>query len=233
MTRVSQLADGVQSAVLCLQRDRLSTSLPLTTFRVNPSRRPCAIAPPTPTRPAAEGPDARAKLSPVEIRKRHRCPIRPVIERWTGADHVDHAGQRVPPEQRTLWSANEFDLVDIQRSMLDVFELSCGTPSKFVVMAGLAGLEPIPRNRGLLSLRAVKSESRYSAHKSTPRARCTPAPESVSCDTAVTLTARWWVGGFLCRHHYRWQLDGAHRRACRILGAHGGREKPIEKVPQR
>jgi hypothetical protein len=42
--------------------------------------------------------------------------------------------------------------------MLDVFEWSCGTPSKLVVMAGLAGLEPTPRNRGLLSFRAEKSE---------------------------------------------------------------------------
>ena len=41
--------------------------------------------------------------------------------------------------------------------MLDEFELSCGTPSRKVVIAGLAGLDPIPRNRGLLSFRAVNS----------------------------------------------------------------------------
>jgi len=42
-------------------------------------------------------------------------------------------------------------------SMLDELVFSCGTPSIYVVIAGLAGLEPRPRNRGLLSLRAVKS----------------------------------------------------------------------------
>jgi len=35
---------------------------------------------------------------------------------------------------------------------------SCGTPSMNVVMPGLAGLEPIPRNRTLLILRAESSE---------------------------------------------------------------------------
>ena len=41
--------------------------------------------------------------------------------------------------------------------MLDEFALSCGTPSMYVVTPGLFGLEPTPRNRGLLSLRAVNS----------------------------------------------------------------------------
>jgi hypothetical protein len=45
-----------------------------------------------------------------------------------------------------------------RNSMLDEFVLSCGTPSMYVVMPGLAGLVPMPRKRGLLSLRAVKSE---------------------------------------------------------------------------
>ena len=41
--------------------------------------------------------------------------------------------------------------------MLDEFELSCGTPSMKVVTAGLPGLEPMPRNLGLLSFLAVNS----------------------------------------------------------------------------
>ena len=44
-----------------------------------------------------------------------------------------------------------------RNSMLEEFVLSCGTPSMLVVIAGFAGLEPIPRKRGLLSFRAVKS----------------------------------------------------------------------------
>ena len=44
--------------------------------------------------------------------------------------------------------------------MLDELLLRCGTPSTKVVTAGLAGLEPRPRNRGLVSLRAVKSEKK-------------------------------------------------------------------------
>ena len=41
--------------------------------------------------------------------------------------------------------------------MLEEFELSCGTPSMLVVIAGFAGLDPMPLNRGLLNFRAVKS----------------------------------------------------------------------------
>ena len=41
--------------------------------------------------------------------------------------------------------------------MLEELVLSCGTPSMLVVMAGFAGLDPMPLNRGLLSFRAVKS----------------------------------------------------------------------------
>ena len=41
--------------------------------------------------------------------------------------------------------------------MLEVFALSCGTPSMYVVTPGLAGLEPTPRMRALLSFRALNS----------------------------------------------------------------------------
>ena len=41
--------------------------------------------------------------------------------------------------------------------MLDEFAFNCGTPSMKVVTAGLFGLEPIPRKRALLSLRAENS----------------------------------------------------------------------------
>ena len=75
------------------------------------------------------------------------------------------------------------------RSTLDVFELSCGTPSRYVVMLGLAGLDPIPRNRGLLSLRAVKSEKCVLGEKiATSRTVETLPFVSASPDTAVTLT---------------------------------------------
>ena len=43
-------------------------------------------------------------------------------------------------------------------SMFDALALSIGTPSRKVVIDGFAGLAPIPRNRGLVSLRAVNSE---------------------------------------------------------------------------
>ena len=47
--------------------------------------------------------------------------------------------------------------VTSRNSMLDEFVLSCGTPSMSVMIAGLAGLDPMPRKRGLLNFRAVKS----------------------------------------------------------------------------
>ena len=37
--------------------------------------------------------------------------------------------------------------------MLDELVFNCGTPSKYVVIPGLAGLELMPRNRALLSFR--------------------------------------------------------------------------------
>src|SRR5688572_25552115 len=43
------------------------------------------------------------------------------------------------------------------RSMFDELVLSWGTPSKYVATAAFAGLAPMPRNRGLLNLRAVNS----------------------------------------------------------------------------
>ena len=42
--------------------------------------------------------------------------------------------------------------------MLEVLVLSCGTPSMYVVTPGFAGLEPMPRKRALLILRALRSE---------------------------------------------------------------------------
>ena len=42
-------------------------------------------------------------------------------------------------------------------SMFDEFAFSCGTPSMYVVIPGLAGLEPTPRKYALLSLRAENS----------------------------------------------------------------------------
>ena len=40
--------------------------------------------------------------------------------------------------------------------MLEELALSCGTPSMNVVMPGLPGLAPMPRNRALLSFRAAE-----------------------------------------------------------------------------
>src|SRR5690349_5214800 len=41
--------------------------------------------------------------------------------------------------------------------MFDELLLSCGTPSVNVVIAGFAGLAPMPRKRALLTFRAVNS----------------------------------------------------------------------------
>ena len=73
--------------------------------------------------------------------------------------------------------------------MEDEFELSCGTPSKKVVTAGLPGLEPMPRNRGLLSFRAVNSvKLTFGAKIPASLTIRMPARSMVSAETAVTLT---------------------------------------------
>ncbi len=73
--------------------------------------------------------------------------------------------------------------------MLDEFELSCGTPSMNVVTAGLPGLEPMPRNLGLLSFLAVNSvKLTFGAKMPASLTIRMPAWSMVSADTAVTLT---------------------------------------------
>ena len=76
-------------------------------------------------------------------------------------------------------------------SMLDELELSCGTPSMYVVMPGFEGLDPMPRTNRLLIFRADNSTTRVFGENATaspivPK----PAPAVVSPDTAVTLTGR-------------------------------------------
>ena len=73
--------------------------------------------------------------------------------------------------------------------MLDEFAFSCGTPSMYVVIAGLAGLAPIPRNRALLSFRAENSVKIVLGAKSAASLTMRiPARSIVSFETAVTLT---------------------------------------------
>ena len=78
--------------------------------------------------------------------------------------------------------------------MLDEFAFSCGTPSMNVVTAGLFGLEPMPRKRALLSLRAVNSlKNVFGAYCAASLTLRTPALSSVSRVTAVTLTGASWM----------------------------------------
>ena len=65
--------------------------------------------------------------------------------------------------------------------MLDEFAFSCGTPSMNVVTAGLFGLEPMPRKRALLSLRAVNSlKNVFGAYCAASLTLRTPASSIVS-----------------------------------------------------
>src|SRR6266850_2600481 len=59
-------------------------------------------------------------------------------------------------------------------------------------MPGLLGLDPTPRNRGLLSLRAVNSLKKVlGANQPAWLTLLSPAAVNVSLDTAVTLTGRF------------------------------------------
>src|SRR5712664_3123681 len=59
-------------------------------------------------------------------------------------------------------------------------------------MPGLFGLEPTPRNRGLLSLRAVNSLKKvFGANQPAWLTLLSPAAVNVSLNTAVTLTGRF------------------------------------------
>ena len=81
--------------------------------------------------------------------------------------------------------------------MLEELVFSCGTPSIYVVTAGFAGLEPMPRKRGLLSLRAVKSRNTYGrVNRRVPEGRQPPF-QSDSSGTIVTLTGNCWDRRFL------------------------------------
>src|SRR5262245_42711001 len=73
-------------------------------------------------------------------------------------------------------------------SMLDVLALSCGTPSKYVVIPGLFGLELMPRNRALLSFRADHSVKYvFGAKIAASLTMWMAALSMVSLGTAVTL----------------------------------------------
>src|SRR6185503_1096225 len=84
--------------------------------------------------------------------------------------------------------------------MLDELAFNCGTPSMNVVTAGLFGLEPMPRKRALLSLRAVNSLKKvFGAYCAASLTLSTPAFSMVSWVTAVTLTgASWTFSGSFC-----------------------------------
>jgi hypothetical protein len=72
--------------------------------------------------------------------------------------------------------------------MLDALAFSWGTPSKNVVTAGLAGLDPTPRNRALLSLRAVNSvKTVFGTVMAASDTMATPARASISAVIAVRL----------------------------------------------
>jgi hypothetical protein len=60
------------------------------------------------------------------------------------------------------------------------------------VTPGLLGLAPTPRNRGLLSLRAVNSlKYVFGANQPASLTLCSASCISVSLETAVTLTGRF------------------------------------------
>src|SRR5688500_8447257 len=59
----------------------------------------------------------------------------------------------------------------------------------YVVTAGLAGLDPMPRNRGLLGMRAVKPEKYgFDAYIAASPRVVMPPYQSASSGTSVTLT---------------------------------------------
>src|SRR5262245_23619084 len=74
-------------------------------------------------------------------------------------------------------------------AMLEEFAFNCGTPSKYVVTPGLAGLAPSPRMRALLNLRAVNSVNvEFGANTPASLMAVMPAFSIVSEVTVVTLT---------------------------------------------
>jgi len=84
--------------------------------------------------------------------------------------------------------------------MLDELEFSCGTPSMNVVIPGFAGLDPMPRTKGLLTRRADNSATRvFGENTAASLTMAMPAASITSCDTAVTLTGRRWASaGSFC-----------------------------------
>src|SRR5262245_51378498 len=78
--------------------------------------------------------------------------------------------------------------------MLEELALNCGTPSMYVVTPGLFGLELMPRNRALLSLRADQSVmSVFGAKIAASPTESMRARSSVPLDTAVRLAGTVWA----------------------------------------
>ena len=116
---------------------------------------------------------------------------------------VHQAAERVAAEQRALRPAHELDLLDAEqldarRVRVELRDAVDDTSSR----AGLFGLEPMPRKRALLSLRAVNSlKNVFGAYCAASLTLSTPAFSIVSRVTAVTLTGASWTfsGSFSAR----------------------------------
>src|ERR1700741_640485 len=90
---------------------------------------------------------------------------------------------------RALWAPRTNSTCSMSASSrLDEFAFSCGTPSMNVVTPGLFGLDPIARNLGLLSFRALNSLNQVLGAKSAASLTLRGTElSSVSFDTGVTL----------------------------------------------
>src|SRR5688500_18856483 len=85
------------------------------------------------------------------------------------------------PRTNSIWLTSS-------SSIFEELLFNCGTPSMYVVIAGLPGLEPMPRNRALLTFRAVNSVNTEFGAKITASVMArNPESLMVCAVTAVTL----------------------------------------------
>src|SRR5688572_1479930 len=190
MRRVSQRAFGIHSSCpLPNIAERESRSLPVTVFSVNPSRLAC---------PSARLKAMREVSGPVTLARNSREEKLPSGTATAPCQSYSDGRTLLtlirPPSvlrpKSPLWGPRTNSTCSMSRnSMFDVFVLSCGTPSMYVVTPGFAGLEPMPRKRALLILRALRSE-KYVLGEYTLASLMFVMPEDVSMSqvSGVTLS---------------------------------------------
>ena len=174
----------------------------------------------TPSLPSTTGPaDAAAHVARVDVGEWHRQAAGPAESDGRALVTLITPPSVLRPNSALCGPRTNSTCPTSSRSMLDVLEFSCGTPSKYVVTAGLAGARTDAAEPRVAQLAGRElGEVECSAHKSSLADDVAPGvPKRLlrhrgQADRQFLRVGRLFLG----RHHQRWQLKRARPAGGRV-----------------